>query len=358
MFKSFKNNLGVMVIAITAIILNSCKDNSEKYFSDSLKVVNPANVERTDILQGIPVVNELIGAGLFNVVDTLICFDAEQDGKLFTICTLDGDSVAVIGIRGQGPNDFISTVLNKQNFYNGKNDFGTWVVDANSSCLKQLNIGKSLSSGSCVVDSIIPIQPMVSDAFVVGDTILQVTFGEGNYDLTMTSSDGTLLDKEPLYQIPVDKSDIFYFYSARTGVSPDNRYLVMAMSSINQLNILDLQKSNARKSVSIGGVQNRESVMDSERPDWHTPAWTYYSNLALSDKYIFALYRNMAYNYPGDQEKKNGELHVFDYDGNPVCIIPLDRFIYVISYSPENNSIYALGEEDKVWRYDLSSANI
>lgn len=350
----YSNNrsLGIFsIIAILAIILNSCT-KSDKYFSDSLKVYKYDDTEYTKDIKGELVIKEVIGAYALNIIDSTICMPLGDMDFLFALYNLNGDSIISIGQRGQGPSDFTSNGCNGQNFFENKNNYGTWIIDVNSAKLKRLNLGKSLEKGSAEVDSVIPMQMMVTKAFIVGDSLIQLPMGEGTFDVALSALDGTLLHSEPLYLIPVD--DIFTVYHSPARISPDRRFLVIAMSAINQLNIFDLHNTENRKSTSVGGVKNHDAILDQ---DTHLPNWSYYSDLSLNDNNIFALYINRPYISKDEGDWANGEIHIFDYDGNLIYRIPLDKRLRSISFSEIDNSLYGLDLNDAVWKYNLSELN-
>lgn len=352
-----------IINAILAVImLNSCNGNNNGYnmsrepsiyFADSLNVIDNANISRSEIITGDTIIDEAMGAYTLNVVDSIICLANRQSDMMFSFYNLNGDSIASLGHRGQGPSDFTNNDMNRQSVVSDGNTC-IWIVDVNSAALKRLNLTKSIQCNQSCVDSIIPIRSMVTKAFLVGDTIIQEVMADGNYDLSLSSIDGKSLYQEPLYKHKVDLSELFMFYKGTMAVSPNGKHLVIAMSAINQINIIDLTNGEQRYAVSVGGVESPHSVLD---PQNHTNIWTYYSNLSLGDNYIYALYENQPYD-TGDNEMKKSEIHLFDYEGNLVKILPLDRFLYAISYSGKNNSLYGLDDNENVLRYDLSTANL
>ncbi len=346
-------SLGIFsIIAILTIILNSCT-KSDKYFSDSLKIYKYDDTEYTKDIKGELVIKEVLGAYALNIIDSTICMPLGDMDFMFALYNLNGDSIMSIGQRGQGPSDFTSNGVNGQNFFEDKNNYGTWIIDVNSAKLKRLNLGKSLINGSAEVDSVIPMQMMVTKAYIVGDSLIQLPMGEGTFDLALSALDGTLLHREPLYRLPVD--DIFTVYHSPARVSPDGRFLVIAMSAINQLNILDLQNPTVRESTSIGGVKNHDDILDQET---HLPNRVYYFDLTLNDNNIFALYQNRPYISKDESDWDNGEIHIFDYEGSLIYRIPLDERLRSISYSEIDNSLYGLDLNDTVWKYDLSELNL
>lgn len=344
-----KNIDRLSIILLLAIMLSACKKDPV-YFGNSLTIFEPDEVDHMEMIVGVPVVNEAIGAYSINVVDTMICVANRNTEFKFSIYNLNGDSITSVGRTGQGPSDFTSNRMNRQKVVTDSSAF-IWVIDVNASLLKRLNLTLSTEMNESCVDSMIQIRPMVMNAFVTGDTIIQELMNDRNYEIFLSDRDGTQLFQESMYNHDVDPSRLFMFYNGKMGLSPDGRYLVTAMSAINQINIMDLKNGYKRHSVSIGGVNDPDAIFNNKT---ETAVWTYYSNVTLGDKFIYALYENQPYDTK-DIERSNGELHVLDYAGNVVCIVPLDRALYSISYSDKDNCIYALDEKETVCRYNLSS---
>ncbi len=191
---------------------------------------------------------------------------------------------------------------------------------------------------------------MVKFAAVVGDSMLQEIMDDDiGFRLRISESadiDNVIAD-EPMYKIAFDDmGDCFSAYNSPLSVSPDGRYIVIAMRAINQVNIHDL-KDSSKKTVSIGNVAGVENLFG----EYSLPYWTYYSDIELTDNLIFALYINHIYDRPDDFIEPPSELHVFDYSGCLKCIIPLDRYIRDISFSKYDGYIYALTFDEEILRY-------
>jgi hypothetical protein len=72
----------------------------------------------------------------------------------------------------------------------------------------------------------------------------------------------------------------------------------------------------------------------------------YFAQPYCSDKLISALYRN--------NEKNTVELHIIDWDGNPVCKLILDRKLKSATVDFDAGFMYGVSEmEDRVYRYDI-----
>lgn len=71
---------------------------------------------------------------------------------------------------------------------------------------------------------------------------------------------------------------------------------------------------------------------------------TGYSSLCSTDKYIYASYSEAKVLDNPDGECK--EIHVFDYEGNPVCKLLLDRVFSSFTVTPEDNFVFVACDID------------
>jgi hypothetical protein len=82
--------------------------------------------------------------------------------------------------------------------------------------------------------------------------------------------------------------------------------------------------------------------------------WGYIA-MDSNDKYIFALYSGKNQFEGGDFDRSN-TVHVFDWDGNPVCRLLLDKTVEIICVDDDN--LYGYGYDDKKEKADIMVAGI
>ena len=339
------------IVPIIGTILSSCNtQNNQKirevYFTDNA-IVYDVSSHKADTLRGEKLLSDLVGPFNLIVADSLICFSNTTDEPSFLIYNLNGAHLLDIGLRGQGPNDFLSTMPNGQ-VIKKNGETSILIEDGNAAALKQLNLTKSLKEKRAVVDSIYPYTFMEKFAGLSDGRLIEEGRCDGNYELVIKSTDDyTLLHKEKLYKIDAVENDPIAYW-ASMSISPNGQYWVMALNSLNEINIMDLHDFS-RQTVSVGNVKTYEEFCDREQA---VPDWRFYSSISLSDDNIYAMYSNEPWD-PEDDVAYDRELHVFGYDGSLKLIAPMDRRIRNISYSPIDNKIYALDFDDNVFKYTL-----
>jgi hypothetical protein len=134
--------------------------------------------------------------------------------------------------------------------------------------------------------------------------------------------------------------------SSMDRIKPDdNSKLAMGMLSIDQINILDVATGE------IKGYRNKNS------PDFDylkniDNLKKYYVDICVDDKYIYGLY-SIGNSFDGNT------LNVFDWEGNFIRKIVLDKTVFFLSmgFDPVNKYLYidTLSEDDEeIYRYDMS----
>lgn len=67
-------------------------------------------------------------------------------------------------------------------------------------------------------------------------------------------------------------------------------------------------------------------------------------SISVNEKYIYALHSGEKYSQSIDGSNK---IYVFDWDGNPIKELNLDRTVSIISVSPDNSKIIAYFDDGK-----------
>ena len=345
------NKVNLSILLLIGTILSSCNTQNnqkirEEYFTDNA-IVYDVPSQKADTLRGEILIPDMVGPYALVVADSLICLSNSEAEPSFMIYDIKGEHIADIGIRGQGPNDFLTKLPNKQ-VMKKNGETSVLIVDINAGALKQLNLTKSVKEKTAIVDSIYPFTFMEKFAGLSAGRLIEEGRCDGNFELVVKSTDDyTLLHKEKFYNIDTSENDPIAYW-ASMSISPNEQYLVMALECLNEINIMDLHDFS-RQTVSIGNVKTYKEFCDREQD---TPDWRYYSSVSLTDDNIYALYANRPWVIK-EEDAYNYDLHVIGYDGSLKLIAPFDRKINSMSYSPIDNKIYALDFDDNLVQYSL-----
>ena len=132
-------------------------------------------------------------------------------------------------------------------------------------------------------------------------------------------------------------------------LSPSGNNLVMAMQDLNEISIIDIN-SRKRTEVSILSSDDTPDIIDTKTGQ---PVWLYYCDLELTDKYILALHYNSPFSDVLKQKPHNSTLHIFDYEGNLIGVLPMKHPIFSITYSDNKKMLYALDLDKNLYKYSF-----
>ncbi|MDR3250168.1 MAG: TolB-like 6-bladed beta-propeller domain-containing protein [Tannerella sp.] len=280
-------------------ILSSCSDSSGSWFTGgnwfAEKPVKIKNFKQEKRLTGKLLLDDFYGYNrIVSVDEYLVVFSTKRE-NLFFVYSADGDSLGAFGTRGQVPNELISPQ------WCGQSD-GTNILinDVNRNRICAVDIKESLSRGTCLFSKTIESPGSSVNSFVRDESTLvsEQIRGDGYY-LIKTNLNTKEKSEEKLYKYPV--SDVFSIYKSNWRMKPDGSKMASAMQSINMINILDL-RDNGRISlivnppvISLGDIVDVKNGIEKR---------TYYSGIEVTDNYIYALYKNQAYEDIIGQVKK------------------------------------------------------
>ncbi|MDR1593634.1 MAG: TolB-like 6-bladed beta-propeller domain-containing protein [Prevotellaceae bacterium] len=292
-----------------------------------------------------------IGVRKALVLDKYLIVETYQQNcftKIYDLSSLNflGDFLC----RGQGPADVLYAQLEYAK------SPSLYIEDLNSKSIKIVEIFETMNDGSLRLSVSIKNTLKYRDgsfadaekALYVNDTLLWVKSydamdKEMMYYCKYNPVKKEITDKIPLYNYPVTP-EIRYqkMITLFDFIKPDGSKIVSTIGSLDQLDIYNLVEPD--KSISV--TQN-DHLFDYEYIKYNENMWDFYfAQPYCSDNLIFALYRSPANNVV--------EVHVIDWDGNPVCKLILDRMIKSLTVDFDAGFMYGVSSiEDRTYRYDI-----
>ena len=331
-----------VLLILFVVIISGC--NHTPYFTENIRFYNANEGNITDI-EGRLLINDLVGIGNIETIGEYLCLFMIDNDTLFKVYTTDGLYLTSFGIKGQGPNDFISSRPNGiREIENGQACL--WINDIGSASLKRLNLTLSIEKG-CTVDRKIPIRPMSMNAFYTqdGSTILE-TMTPDNFELFINKGEKEVY-KDTLYHIDMKPS--FSYYKSIMRLNPDCSILVSAMNTINLVNVLNLN-THERLSLCVGKYTDINNIVDKTTL---LEKRTFYTDLKITTNYIYALYMNQDYK-DSYQKEKPVEIHMFDLQGNFIRQLNIPQYLKNFCISEDDSKIYGLLNDHSVYAYDIS----
>jgi hypothetical protein len=323
--------------------LMSCGNNNNNDLFTA-NYVTVTRFEKEKQLEARVLIDEAYGYYNIGRVDKYLVLFSMQHERFFYVYGYAGDSLGGFGMKGQGPTDLITNDWCGQTY-----DKSMWINDVNRSRMCAVNIEQSLTNKQCIFDTVIR-SIFAVNSFVLNDSIMLNEQMRGdNYYLLTTNIKTEETTEEKLYNYPSDH--VFSTYKSKWRIKPDYSKMASAMQSIGMLNILDIG-TKERKSIITGENINMENIVD---PRTALENRRYYSSLEVTDNYIYALCMNQYYNEAYNIEKEM-EIHVFDWQGTPVCKYIVPQYIQAITVDESNGRIYALSRtSEQVYVYEIDN---
>ena len=325
--------------------LNACSNSDDLYlFTDN--IVEIEKFQKESRLTGISLFDDAFGYFRIVCIDKYLILFSTQREHLFYVYSVNGDSLGCFGDRGKGPNDLINIRWCGQS-----SNTNMWINDVSNLKLQSINLKQSLLAKHCIFDKTIRNRNHSINSFICNDSLLiteQMT--DDNFNLFKVNLHNTNdISMESLYNYP--SMHPFSVYKSIWRIKPDGNKMVSAMQSINMVNLLDLANGTRASFVINPPVLRLRDAIDENTK---LEKWTYYIDLNVSDKKIYALYCNQKYEESFEVEKEM-EIHVFDWFGNPLCKYIVPQYITSMTVDENNSCIYGLASDEKVYLYKLET---
>jgi hypothetical protein len=356
----------ILILTISFTIFISCKEEKKKdvYFDGEIIIVD--NNVAPDTLLGEKVNIDGLYTGTIWAYDTLIGFSLQLPDYIMNVFNVNtGNFLYSLGKKGMRTEEFNNIGCAGQFVYENSQPY-VWIQkDERKECVL-LNLG---SPGDVVkrkmdinVDT--EFRYGLSFTYILNDSLFlgynqgeKLYSGDGSplppaYHLYNARTKELIKSYKPYNALVLpsfcDLYQIMMILGSRDRIKPDNTKLIMAMFSMDQINILDVATGE------IKGYRNKNSPDFSYLKDIDNLK-RYYLDVCVDDKYIYGL----SLNGKNSKGRTGNTLNVFDWNGNFIRKIVLDKEVLYLSmgFDPVNKYLYIdiLSEDDEeIYRYDMS----
>lgn len=332
----------VGIVVISSFMLGCSK--SDVCFTDNVLCYDREDVEVVH-LHGKPLLDHMIGVTDVSLVGNYLCLITPQLKTMLQVYNIQGDSLASLCVKGNGPNDFINMQLRGQVQVSDTSCY-LWVNDVSSAMLKRIDLTRSVNESTCVVDKKVKTYPMSTNAFYVNDSVVvQEVMMLANYEL-FTCVNGEPAKHEKIYSD--DVKNPFSFYKSSMRLKESSSLLVSAMNSFNQVNFWNLRTGN-RISTRLGESVDMSTLLDEETG---LEKWVYYVDVELADNQVYALFLNQSQEDAFEKGEKT-EIHLFDFSGHLLRIFELDRYAHSFCIDRSASVLFALVGDSQIYSYQL-----
>jgi hypothetical protein len=362
------------ILALMSLtIFISCKQKNEdsKYFNGEIIMVNTNVVP--DTLRGEKIALDGLYTGNMWAYDTLIGFLYHEfpDYKMRVFNVNTGKFLYPLCKRGMGPAEFPSITYTSQIVYEEQLYYWIRKESGRNECvLVNLETPGDIVKRKMDINIETDFEYTFAFVFILNDSLFMASnqgeiLRNGNdsfrppaYCIYNSRTKEAIKSYNP-YNGFIPVSNEFFSgwwygecYGSMDRIKPDKSKMAMGMRAVDQINIIDIATGNITGYRSIG------------TPDFeylrHDPNnyKAYYVYLCVDDKYIYGI-RSVTGKLRGEEARNLNTINVFDWDGNFIRKIVLDKTAIKITLDPVNKYLYtdvseADKDEEEIYRYDVS----
>lgn len=320
-----KKQICLFTVCLLIISCVNTRNNDVKRTISELKVVND------EILTNFP-------GGIYLLNEHIAWFEPFTSGHFLHLLDKNsGTEVSSFGNIGQGPNEYISPMVNDIIWNNC-----LYVSDANGNTNGYFSIDKFAEIGDAFIERTIEDSLIRSKGYNTRlEDKLYIGFNNNNEDKAYTLYSNGVEKKFGEYILP-DKKQNFGSYIA---YNPDKKLLVTGAMDVNYFSCYKKDDDNFKliwenRKEYIYSEDNNRIIFDNSRKGIY--------GMAITKDFIVTLQRDYE-NDPTDEsqvgrdfEKLPQTLFVYDYDGNLLKIINYNVPIGRIAGDIKTNMVYAL----------------
>tara|TARA_R110000796_G_scaffold162592_4_gene279512 strand:- start:15641 stop:16735 length:1095 start_codon:yes stop_codon:yes gene_type:complete len=360
------------IFLLLILLAFSCSRGEEIDRSQSSDVEFPVSITEFT-LDKVQIANVLFKENKILTSDNhLISMNINSD-TLFRVFELPNYTYkGAFGVQGQGPNEYYYPESASFNLAKGGITTGDLKTvrllklplsgKVNDQRVKTVNTIKkpsNLQLGNKLID-------------ILDGTILCASQirGTKKHLICYDSSDNTLIDSVsfPSPPIPIHKNALANLFINSASFSNDKDKFVVAYSMFPMIRIVDLKTgSTITKTLKSAPAQKEIKMMPGNGTINSIELISYYSSVKVTSKYIYAIYQ------PKERFKKEllnesgnigtrtlgpRELHVFDWEGNPILKIEQEDWMYTLTPLQDDSGIIYVHPEVSNFLFRLNLPNL
>lgn len=349
-----------IVFTLTMLLLFSCKKQKPESVGFST-IVNVG--DSLDSIQTEPVL--LLVRYLVSTAENVVALGADENLLFNVFDAHTGEYKGGFGREGEGPDEFMHV------FPSGFSGFGSRlsIGDFNS-----IRVISDFDEQVKNIEEIKPSRtirypegfiPMNSPFFLNDSTVCgQTEFSDKQLSCFFSGTLKTFgLIDYPVIRDRVAASANHHLYQNHVKITPDQKKIVFAYSFFPMIKIYDIatqaetdihykSKHEQKEKVEVAPHNKSVNILD---------LFSYYSNIAVSDNFIYAFYQEAEFVVSrGNPEiftkpLSDKEIHVFSMEGDPVVKIILEDWMKVFTSTQDDSFLYFAHpeKEDYLFRFSL-----
>jgi hypothetical protein len=242
------------------------------------------------------------------------------------------------GRKGNGPMEFINPSIS--NFFPDKDVF----ILGDLKYFRTVKISNAVNHGFSIKELKRTPVPgalrnfnqlaQINDSIVVGYTIFK---DEKDLLFFNTRTNKSWYDFDfPDVGINIPDNYLGITFLKYIGLKPDKKRIAFAYQRFPMLRIYSMDGKLIKDVRIKEASKQKKFVYSSARAFADT--YTYYENIVTTEKYIYAMYHETMSDASSNQTIR--QIHVFDWDGNPLVKYILDDWMKTYTVNPDDSYIY------------------
>ena len=258
-------------------------------------------------------------------------------------------------LKGNGPNEYLWTdfLSSYSDSLGGK----LWVsADRKMVCI---DLVESIRKEKMVVFKEVDLRQFennypIIQSFASSDTSLVLLSIINNMEvLTGDLRTGQSVFYDWMFSEDIPSRDDMTFLSSGLFYNAQRKILAGGMVFFNQVNFFPISQEINKFSVSTKSRPVRYQHLQEYYADFNEIPY-YYTRGCCTDEYLICKYSGGKNRYEQAEEGVHDFLHIFNWDGDLLKIIALDRRLLAIAFDSHNNTLYGIDVEDEIVRYKFS----
>lgn len=304
-------------------------------------------------------IRELISPSSIHLInDTIILVDKNLEHAIHFYNVSNWSSIGSYGKRGKGPAEVEKPKFHGQ-FTEENGETYLWFSDIRSFKLFKVSLTKMINDIDSEPEISYRIPPelalsykeiyAVSDTEFVG-TVAGEQLGGRFFHIDMKKKTADWMPNFPKQNLKVPEHKIGYLYSSAAAFNRKTNQIASGMYLFDRIDIVNVLEEKVLTIFQEGNSEIKEVDLRDDSRLFPLKTEFYYTRAYSTENYIYLLYANNTEQQIAESRKSPTELHVFDWDGNPIYKGQLDmhslgsffvdektRKLYAINYQPEDD---------------------
>ncbi len=340
--------------------------NSKDCLNGPVKEYETFAMEKEVECTVVPIEDKHLCSGIMGVCDSLLIFsNSDFPDKLMRVLNLNtGKEIAALCPKGRSSNTYERSRHYCQ-FEKSDGAIKLWVHNSLKS-IDLVNLTESIATGQTVYEKKVgvPELELCHTSFGLG---LLYYLGEDKFLCDILCHYKHKYDKKyiPNHMVVYDSSfkdeiaqyklykrgvispyydshdDPYIYYKAYYTISPDKKHIAWGMYNADMMNTLNLKTGKVKGAHNIQGysIADLEGALTEEK--------VYYKSVCSDNDHVYAIHVGHIPQSEENYTQHSDRITVFDWEGNPVCLMKLPVSVNQIVMDAASSTIYALSEIDE-----------